>query len=196
MNARSFILITSLLLVSFTFAQDAVVKQGKPFIKTQKGSTGADVHFVVNGIAGTDGRAVLFVEEGLAHKLVRLDMNLQPSEEVTLQQLTFDGKKWDGIASIVSGNEMHVLFASNGKKAAELGIANVELSGPLAISGFHSVAPANARSATRFKRASRRIPSFAITPPSTRPLGLSTKPDSAGNFASPKASLSMPASFR
>ncbi len=140
MHARSLLITTSLLSVLCSFAQEPGVKPGKPFQKTIKGSSGGDLQFVIGGLAGTDGRAVLFVQEGLAHKLVRLDASLQPTDEVALSQIAFDGKKWDGITPIINGNEMHVLFVSNGKKSCDLAVANVELSGPLTVSTFQKVA--------------------------------------------------------
>ncbi len=115
------------------------VQQGKPFSRVIKSAQG-DLHTVVDGVLGVDGRALLYVSEGPLHKVVRLDAQLQPSEEVTLKDMTFDGLKWNGMSPIISDGGMKVLFVSNQKKSAEFGVGTVVANGPVSISGFQRLA--------------------------------------------------------
>jgi hypothetical protein len=125
---------TSLLLTAQTGVQ-----QGKPFSRVIKNAQG-DLHTVVDGLVAVDGRALLYVEEGTLHKVVRIDGQLQPTEELALKDLTFDGLKWKGICPVISDGEMKVLFGSDQKKGVEFGIGAVNTSGPVTITGFKRVA--------------------------------------------------------
>ena len=116
-----------------------MVQQGKPFSKVLKGSSG-DLFTVVDGLFAADGRHVLYAEEGLTPKVVRLDALLQPTEELVLKDMLIDGLKWTGVAPVVVNNELHCLLVSNGKKSAEYGIGTVNTSGALSITGFRKLA--------------------------------------------------------
>lgn len=120
-------------------AQATVVQQGKPFSKVLKGGQG-DIYTVVEGLFAKDGRHVLYVEEGLTPKVVRLDALLQPTDEFVLKDVLIDGLKWTGAAPIAMDGSLYCLLVSNGKKAAEYGIGKVETAGPLAITGFRKLA--------------------------------------------------------
>ena len=120
-------------------AQATLVQHGKPFSKVLKGSNG-DLFTVVDGLFAKDGRHVLYAEEGLVPKVVRLDALLQPTEELVLKDLAIDGLKWTGVAPVVVNNELRCLLVSNGKKNAEYGIGTVNTSGTLAITGFRKLA--------------------------------------------------------
>jgi len=115
------------------------VQQGKPFSRVIKNAQG-DLHTVVDGVVGVDGRALLYVEEGPVHKVVRLDAQLQPSEELALKDQMFDGLKWNGLCPVIVGGDMKVLFVSNQKKGAEFGVGTVLANGPVSISGFQRIA--------------------------------------------------------
>ncbi|MCC7501026.1 MAG: hypothetical protein IT229_00760, partial [Flavobacteriales bacterium] len=136
---RRFILLVVALATSTALLAQTGVQQGKPFSRVIKNAQG-DLHTVVDGVLGVDGRALLYVSEGPVHKVVRLDAQLQPSEEVTLKDMTFDGLKWNGMSPIISDGEMKVLFVSNQKKSAEFGVGSVVANGPVSISGFQRIA--------------------------------------------------------
>lgn len=126
------------LLAHFTIAaQPTVVQQGKPFERLLKGSSG-DILTVVDGLFAEDGRHLLYVEEGLTPKAVRLDALLQPTEELVLKDVMLDGLKWTGVRPVIRDGRLHVLLVSAGKKGCEFGTAEV---GPgLALQGFHRLA--------------------------------------------------------
>ena len=136
---RSFALLPLLLVALFADAQATVVLQGKPFNKALKGSTG-DLFTVVCGSFAKDGRHMLYVEEGLTPKVVRLDAQLVPSEELVLKDFVIDGVKWTGVTGIIDNGALRCLLVSNGKKSAEYGIGTVNTAGPLAITGFRKLA--------------------------------------------------------
>ena len=136
---RFIVLLPLFLLVLFASAQATVVTQGKSFSKVLKGSTG-DLFTVVCGSFAKDGRHLLYVEEGLTPKVVRLDAQLVPSEELALKDLVIDGIKWTGVTGIVENGALRCLLVSNGKKSAEYGIGTVNANGPLAITGLRKLA--------------------------------------------------------
>ncbi|HRH38217.1 MAG TPA: hypothetical protein PK760_07725, partial [Flavobacteriales bacterium] len=135
----------TLLLISIAFvstllhAQATVVQKGKPFSRSVKGATG-DLFSIMDGVFSEDGKHVLQVEEGVMQKVVRLDANLVPSEELALKDVLLEGVKWNGVAPIVVNGTMHCLLVSNSKKGADYGIGTIDTKGKLAITGFHKVA--------------------------------------------------------
>lgn len=133
------LLLPVLLGASLLLTAQTGVQQGKPFSRVIKNAQG-DLLTVVDGLLDVDGRALLYVEEGLVHKVVRLDAQLQPTQELALKDQVFDGLKWNGICPMMSGGEMKVLFASNQKKGVEFGIGAVNASGAVTITGFKRVA--------------------------------------------------------
>lgn len=137
MRIRMFSLAASLLLLLSVSAQTPGVTEGPTFSSSAK-NPAPDV--VVDGLRTTDGRSVLFVEDGAYHKVVRLDAALRPADELSLHDVTFDGVKWQGIAPIVHDGQLHVLFHTGAKKSADYGIAAVDVNGALALSGFKRVA--------------------------------------------------------
>ncbi|HEX2616890.1 MAG TPA: hypothetical protein VHL57_05060, partial [Flavobacteriales bacterium] len=118
-------------------AQSPGVVEGPTFSSSAKTPT-PDV--VVDGLRLPDGRSVLFVEDGIHHKLVRLDAALRPTDELSLHDVTFEAIKWQGVAPIVHDGQLHVLLLSGAKKAADYAIAAVDLNGALALSGFKRIA--------------------------------------------------------
>lgn len=134
-------LIPPALLLQFLLAsaQPTVVQQGKPFERSLKGASG-DIVTVVDGLFNADGRHLLYIEEGLTPKLVRLDAMLQPTEEVILKDQLIDGLKWTGVMPLVSDGKMQVLLVSATKKGSEFGIAEAGTNGGLAINGFRRLA--------------------------------------------------------
>jgi hypothetical protein len=132
-------LLPTLLVATLSLSAQNGVQQGKPFSRVIKNAQG-DLLTVVDGLLDVDGRALLYVEEGLVHKVVRLDAQLQPTQELALKDQVFDGLKWNGICPMITGGEMKVLFASNQKKGVEFGIGAVNASGAVTITGFKRVA--------------------------------------------------------
>jgi len=120
-------------------AQATLIQQGKPFSKSLKGSNG-DIFTVVDGFFAADGRHLLYVEEGLTPKAVRLDALLQPSEELVLKDLLLDGAKWTGVMPLMTDRRMHVLLVSATKKGSAFGIGEVDPGGALSIKGFRKLA--------------------------------------------------------
>lgn len=134
---RTFLTLIGTAVVLAITAQTGV-QQGAPFTRTIKNAQG-DLHTVVDGVLGTDGRALLYVEEGPVHKVVRLDAQLQPTEELTLKDLVFDGLKWNGLCPVVVNGELKVLLASPQKKGVAFGIGGIGTDGPPAVQGFRRV---------------------------------------------------------
>lgn len=120
-------------------AQPTVVQQGKPFSKSMKGASG-DIFTVVDGIFSSHGRHLLFVEEGLTPKVVRLDALLQPNEELVLKDHVVDGVKWTGVMPLVEGNRMRVLLVSTTKKGSEYAIGEVSADGSIMLKGIRRIA--------------------------------------------------------
>lgn len=122
-----------------SLAQATLVQHGKPFARALKGATG-DILTVVDGRFATDGRHLLYMEEGLTPKVARLDAQLQPNEELVLKDLTIDGAKWTGVMPLMDEGRMRVLLVSPAKKGCEFGLAEVEEGGALALKGLRRLA--------------------------------------------------------
>lgn len=120
-------------------AQATLIQQGKPFSKPLKGSSG-DIYTVVDGLFAADGRHLLYVEEGLTPKAVRLDALLQPSEELALMDLLLDGAKWTGVMPLLGDKRMHVLLVSGSKKGCAFGVGELDAAGSLDLKGFRRIA--------------------------------------------------------
>lgn len=136
---RTPLLFAALAIPTMLLAQPTVVQQGKPFSKALKGATG-DILTVVDGLFAKDGRHLLYVEEGLTPKLVRLDALLQPTEEAVLKDLTLDGGKWTGVAPLVEEGRMRVLLVSPSKKGCEFAIAEAATNAAPGVSGLRRIA--------------------------------------------------------
>ncbi|WKZ66119.1 MAG: hypothetical protein QY325_15295 [Flavobacteriales bacterium] len=120
-------------------AQPTVVQHGKPFARSMKGATG-DLLTVVDGAFAADGRHLLYVEEGITPKAIRLDALLQPAEELTLKDVLLDGLKWTAVTPVMDGARMRVLLVSATKKGSEFGIAEVSAGSALSLTGFRRLA--------------------------------------------------------
>lgn len=125
------------LLVTGALGQPAA-QVGEAFTRSFKNAQG-DQHAVVDGLLPANGRALLYVEEGGTHKVVRLDAQLRPTEELALKDVELDGAKWNGLMPVVRGETMDVLLVSPGNKGTELAVATVGGSPP-ALSGLRRVA--------------------------------------------------------
>ena len=139
MTFRTLFTLPLLLTTTFLAAQGTVALLGKPFTKELKGSTG-DLFTVVDGLFAADGRHVLYAEEGLTPKVVRLDAQLMPTEELVLKDVIIDAVKWTGVTAWVENAQLNCLLVSNGKKSASYAIAKVNSSGPLALAPLVRVA--------------------------------------------------------
>ncbi len=139
LTMRTWTTLSSTALVLFCTAQQPGVEQGKPFSRTFKNTLG-DQHSVVDGVLPTDGRPLLYVEEGPAHKVVRLDAQLQPTEEVVLKDVLMDGVKWNGVTPIIQDGTMRCLLVSSTKKSTDFGVGSISTTGALALTGFRKIA--------------------------------------------------------
>jgi len=139
MSPRQYFCAAAYLSIVFAHAQSTVTQQGKPFTRSVKNAAG-DLITVVDGVFGKDGRPLLYIEEGLTHKVVRLDAQLVPAEELVLKDVMLDGLKWNGVAPITDGGALRCLLVSNGKKAAEYGVGTVSADGTLSLTGFRRIA--------------------------------------------------------
>ena len=119
-------------------AQSTLVQWGKPFSKALKGASG-DIYTVVDGLFAKDGRHLLYVEEGLTPKVVRLDALLQPTEELVLKDHLIDGVKWTGVTAMVNDGGLRVLLVSAGKKGCEFGAGEVSAGSAPALSNFRKL---------------------------------------------------------
>lgn len=135
---RALVTIATLLSACHITAQPTLVQHGKPFSKSLKGASG-DILTVVDGLFRGDGRHVLYVEEGLTPKVVRLDAQLQPNEELVLKDHLADGVKWTAVMPLVEGKRMRVLLVSATKKGSDFAVADVATDGALAISAIKRI---------------------------------------------------------
>jgi hypothetical protein len=136
---RTWISFPALLLPCLLAAQAALVQQGKPFNKSLKGASG-DIFTVVDGIFSSEKGHLLYVEEGLTPKMVRLDAQLQPNEELSLKDHLADGVKWTGVMPIIDGERLVVLLVSTTKKGSEFAIGEVSTGGTLALNSVRRIA--------------------------------------------------------
>ncbi|HRH68757.1 MAG TPA: hypothetical protein PLB89_04545 [Flavobacteriales bacterium] len=139
MTPRRILPLVAILIATLGLGQTANVQVGKPFTRIAKGATG-DLHTVVAGVLVDDSKALLYVEDGLVHKVVRLDAQLLPTDELALNNYTFDGLTWNGLAPFIVDGTLHCLLASQGKKATEYAIGAVNTSGAPALAKITRVA--------------------------------------------------------
>lgn len=132
-------LLTACCIALTAFAQDGtLIRTGSAFTKTAKGLTG-DLHLTVNGGLDASGQPIVFAQEGSGYKVARLNSALQPAEELSLVQQSFDGAKWDAVTCANTANGMRILFVSNTKKNADFGVGTLNTNGALSIVDFHKV---------------------------------------------------------
>lgn len=129
-----------LLFCSFALrAQPTLLQKGEPFERSLKGSTG-DLITVVDGIFAKDGRHVLFVEEGLTPKIMRLDAKLLPAEELVLKDVMDDAQKWTAVRPILQDGNMRCLMVTSTKKGSSFGLADVRTEGGLSLGPVRRIA--------------------------------------------------------
>ena len=139
MNPRHILPFFTFLIATLALGQASKVKVGKPFTRIAKGAAG-DLHTVVAGILVDDSQALLYVEDGLVHKVVRLDAQLVPTDELVLSNYAFDGLTWNGMAPFIVDGTLHCLLVSQGKKATEYAIGAVSTRGTPALNAVTRVA--------------------------------------------------------
>lgn len=135
---RSFVL-PALFIGCAAFGQSALVGSGAVFSRTFK-NIGGDQHQVISGLQLPDGNTVMYVVEGGVHKVIKLNSELVPSDEVPLQAVAFDGATWTGVAPLVVEGTMHCLLVSQGKKTADYAIGVVEARGAPALGRLRRIA--------------------------------------------------------
>lgn len=139
MRLRHLLPVFAFLIATLSSGQAAQVQTGKPFSRTLKNAVG-DLYTVVDGMLLDDKQALLYVEDGLVPKVVRLDAQLMPTDELVLKAYAFDGLIWNGVAPIMVDGSMHCLLVSAGKKSAEYAIGKVGSRGAPTLSGLRKVA--------------------------------------------------------
>ncbi len=116
-----------------------MVKQGQRFERTGKNLFG-DQHNVVDGVLSGDGTALVYVLDLQVPKVVRLDAQLKPTDELVLKDHAFDGATWNGVAPIVVDGSMHCLLVSSGKKENAYAIGSVTDRGAPTLTGLRRIA--------------------------------------------------------
>ncbi len=139
MKPRLVLPFVTFLIATLGFGQAAKVQVGKPFTRVAKGAAG-DLHTVVAGVLVDDSQALLYVEDGLVHKVVRLDAQLVPTDELVLSNYAFDGLNWNGMAPFIVDGTLHCLLVSQGKKTTEYAISAVSTKGSPSLGNVMRVA--------------------------------------------------------
>lgn len=139
MKPRYILPFFAFLLATIGLGQAAKVQVGKSFTRVAKGAAG-DLHTVVAGVLVDDSQALLYVEDGLVHKVVRLDAQLMPTDELVLSNHAFDGLTWNGAAPFIVDGTLHCLLVSQGKKTTEYAIGAVSTRGAPALGNLKRVA--------------------------------------------------------
>lgn len=129
----------ALLIATSSVGQAAKIQAGKSFQRVVKNAVG-DQYTVVDGILMNDQQALLYVEEGMEPKVVRLDGQLHPSDELSLKNYAHDGLVWQGVAPLIVDGTMHCLLVSAGKKSTDYAIGQVGTRGAPVLSGIRKVA--------------------------------------------------------
>jgi hypothetical protein len=104
--------------------QAAKLQVGQSFSRVAKDASG-DVYGVMGGIMVGDKEGLLYVEDNMVQKLVRVDGQMNPAGELVLKNVAFDAAVWNGVAPIVTDGTLHCLLASTGKKSTDFAIAQV-----------------------------------------------------------------------
>jgi len=125
--------------LSGAFGQAAMIKQGTVFERSGKNMFG-DLHNVINGVLADNGSAVIHVYDMQVQKVVRLDANLVPAEELLLKDIPLDGLLYEGVTSLVVDGKLYCLLVAQGKKAASYAIGAVEGTGTPTLSGLRKIA--------------------------------------------------------
>jgi hypothetical protein len=133
------LLLFGILASSVSYGQTARVAEGPPFTRTFKNALG-DQHQVIAGLRSAEGNALLYVVENAVHKVVRMDQQLTPSDELLLQAIAFDGMTWKGVAPLIMDGSMYCLLVAQGKRSADYAIGVVEARGAPALSRIRRIA--------------------------------------------------------
>lgn len=139
MKPRHILPFVTFLIATLGLGQAAKVQVGKPFTRVVKNASG-DLHTVVAGVLVEDSKALLYVEDGLVHKVVRLDAQLVPTDELVLNNYAFDGATWNGMGPLVVDGALHCLLVSQGKKSTDFAIGIVSTTGPPTLSNVGRIA--------------------------------------------------------
>lgn len=139
MRIKHTLLLSALCLSTLASGQAAKLKSGTPFTRVPKNTTG-DVYAVMAGVLAPDGEALLYVEDNLVPKVVRVDPAMNLAEELVLQNQPFDGLSWTGVAPFVADGTLYCLLASNTKKTTEYAIGQAGADGRPALNTLRRVA--------------------------------------------------------
>ena len=139
MNRHLTTLVALMIVAAQAYGQAAMEQVGPTFQRTSKNMTG-DVFAVTAGVLVNDKEAVLYVEDDLTPKLVRVDQQMNIAEEVSLKDHSFDGLLWTSITPFIADGDLRCLIASNTKKTTEFAIGQVDTRGALALNTLRRVA--------------------------------------------------------
>ncbi len=127
-------------LLSFlAMGQVAMVKQGQQFERTGKNLFG-DQHNVVDGVLTADGSALVYVQDLQVPKVVRIDANLSPADELSLKDIPFDGATWTGVGPVDRGRYDALLVGLPGEEGRRYAIASVNDRGAPVLNGMRRIA--------------------------------------------------------
>ncbi len=119
--------------------QAAKLQVGKSFSRVAKDANG-DVYAVMGGVLVGDKEGLVYVEDNLVQKVVRLDGQMNTAEELVLKNIPFDAAVWNGVAPIIVDGTLHCLLASNTKKSTDFAVAQVDSRGVPALGVIRRVA--------------------------------------------------------
>lgn len=112
---------------------------GGTFSRVPKNAVG-DVYAVVAGVLVGDKEGLIYVEDNMIPKVVRLDGDMNTTDELVLKDQPFDGLQWNGVAPIIIDGTLHCLLHSNTKKTTEYAIGQVDTRGTPALNTLRRVA--------------------------------------------------------
>lgn len=134
--------VLSLLALSATIiahGQAAKLDVGQAFSRVAKDANG-DVYAVMGGIMVGDKEGLLYVEDNMVQKVVRVDGQMNLAEELALKNVAFDAALWNGVTPIIVDGTLHCLLASTGKKSTDFAIAQVDSRGAPALGVIKRIA--------------------------------------------------------
>lgn len=139
MRIRHTLLLAAICAGTLASGQAANLQTGTPFSRVPKNATG-DVYAVMAGVQAADGQALLYVEDNMVPKVVRVDPAMNLAQELVLQNQPFDGLQWNGVAPFVAEGTLYCLLASNTKRTTEYAIGQASADGLPALNTLRRVA--------------------------------------------------------
>lgn len=139
MRSRTLITAFCLITASLAMGQAGKLQMGNAFVRAPKNATG-DVFAVVAGVLVGDKEGLVYVEDNMVPKVMRLDGSMNLTDELVLKDQPFDGLTWNGVAPVIVDGTLHCLLHSNTKKTTEYAIGQVDSRGTPALSTLRRIA--------------------------------------------------------